>query len=283
MGRDQPWKALQPCLDPACTGFEISLADYVAAAAQGGFSLAEVPATWLAAHVQEHGLASLADLFAAHGVVPVQFTCGLGVPGNVAVAADLFAARLADLPAFAQLARGIGCHYASLFCDPQAHEGVDISDAELIRRVVDLRRALRPAGVNLSLGLIGAELLARAGAIWEQIGDPGVGILVDTISLARAGLGVSWIERLPTGSIGWLRVADAPEGRLPGDLRYSDRLLPGTGRLPLAEMIGACRGNGYCGPVSVEVGEPGLASHPPARRASLAYRHTADVLATVGT
>jgi len=36
---------MQPCLDPACVGFDVSLPTYVEAAAAGGFTLAEVPVT----------------------------------------------------------------------------------------------------------------------------------------------------------------------------------------------------------------------------------------------
>jgi sugar phosphate isomerase/epimerase len=264
-------------------GFHLALADYVAAAAAGGFTLAEVPITWVSAHAREHGHAAAAALFAAHAVTPAQFTCGLGVPGNIAVPPELFAARLADLPAYAALADQAGCHRAALFCDVRRHEGGPLSDAELVDRACTVAGILSRWNISLSLGVIGRSLLMRVGGIWRQIDDAGVGILVDTVSLARAGLGAGWIGALPAGSIGWLRVADAPEGVADADISYGDRLLPGTGRLPLPELITACRRNGYQGPVSVEVGDPGLAKHPPAVRSRLAFTHTMALLASAAS
>jgi sugar phosphate isomerase/epimerase len=269
---------MQPCLDPACIGFDVDLETYVAAAAAGGFEVVEVPITWVDDVVRGNGTARVDALFRTHGIAAAQFTCGLGIPGNLAVPDDLFESRLRDLPRYADLARSVGCGRASMFADGRRHEGVPLPTAVIVDRVTRIAAVLAAAGLALSVGFIGRERLLVAGDIWSEVGAPSTGLLIDTISMAKAGLGAEWIDDLPAGSVGWLRVADAPVGVADDDITYTDRLLPGTGRLPLDDIYAAVRRNGYRGPVSVEVGDPMLAAHPPAERARLAYAHTAATL-----
>lgn len=269
---------MRPCLDPACVGFDVDLPTYLAAAAGGGFSLVETPITWIAATADRLGVQGATALFDRHGVTPAQFTCGLGVPGNIAVPDDVFESRLRALPELAELAGAVGCGRASLFVDEQRTEGVPIDTGTLAARIRRIADVLAGVGVELSLGLVGRDRLVAVEELWSRVDRPGVGLLVDTISLARAALGPEWIDALPPGRVGWFRVADAPAGVAGSDLRYADRLLPGTGRLPLAELHAAVERNGYRGPVSVEVGEPGLRDHPPAERARLARTHTIEAL-----
>lgn len=266
------------CLDPACVGFDTSLADYIAAAKAAGFRLAEVPITWAQEHAVAHGRQATRALLSTSRPAPAQFTCGLGVPGNVCVSQDLFAERLAALAAHADLARFLGVPRASVFCDMSRHEGEPAAAAEVVRRISQIADVLESYGIALSVGLIGRDLLDRAAGMWRAIDRPDVGILVDTVSLAKAGLGADWVETLPAGAIGWLRLADVPPGRPAADLEYRDRLLPGDGTLPLASLVRACQRRGYAGPASVEVGDPRLARLSRAERARRALAATRAVL-----
>lgn len=270
---------MEVCLDPACVGFDTPLDEYLAAAGQAGFRLAETPVTWLDGYAGRHGVDALRALLDRYAVTPAQFTCGLGVPGNICVPAEPFEKRLSELPRLAELAAAVGCGRGSLFCDQQRHEGVPVGGTELVDRIARIAAILDARGLGLSVGFIGADLLGRAAQIVAATGTAvRPGILVDTISLAKAELGVGWIAGLPAGAIGWLRVADAPTGRRPADLAYADRLLPGTGRLPLTELVEACRERGYAGPVSVEVGDPALDGLPPGERARRAYAAVRSVV-----
>jgi sugar phosphate isomerase/epimerase len=259
------------CLDPACVGFDTPLGEYLAAARAAGFPLAEVPITWVAGHADTHGRAVTRQLLNTAPLAPAQFTCALGVPGNVCVPEELLRERFADLAGHADLARYVGLPRASVFCDMNRHEGVPLGLDELVARIAMIADALAPFGLGLSVGLIGRDLLEQAGEIWRRVGRPQVGILVDSVSLAKAELGVDWAEGLPTGAIGWLRLADVPGGKPTESLEYADRLLPGAGVLPLTSLAEACQLRGYRGPASVEVGDPQLASRPRAERARLAY------------
>lgn len=91
-------------------------------------------------------------LFRRYALTPVQFTCGLGVPGNIAVPDDLFEPRLRALPELAELARAIGCGRASLFVDEQHTEGAPIGTAPLAKRIRRIADTLAQAGLELSLG-----------------------------------------------------------------------------------------------------------------------------------
>lgn len=266
------------CLDPACVGFDASLADYIAAAKAAGFALAEVPITWAHDHAAAHGWPATRSLLGTGRPAPAQFTCCLGVPGNVCVSEDLFSERLAGLAAHADLAAYLGVPRASVFCDMSGHEGEPVSAAEVAGRITRIADVLEPFGIALSVGLIGRDLLERAAGIWRAAGRRGVGILVDTVSLAKAGLGAQWVDALPAGAIGWLRLADVPRGRPAAELEYRDRLLPGDGVLPLASLVQACLRRGYTGPASVEVGDPRLTRLPRAERARLALEATRAVL-----
>ena len=269
---------MRPCLDPACIGFDTDLTTYLEAAAKGGFELVEAPITWIAAMAAESGSAGVARLLRQYAVIPVQFTCGLGTPGNIAVPADLFQHRLRALPGLAALGRAVGCQRASLFIDERRSEGVPTDTGLLAERIRRIGDVLAGAGLAFSLGLIGRERLAMVEDLWAAVDRADVDLLVDTISLAKAGLGREWIDALPPGRVGWFRVADAPAGVAGPELTYADRLLPGTGCLPLAAWYAAVRHNGYRGPVSVEVGDPALRDHPPGERARLAYTHTVRAL-----
>lgn len=120
--------------------------------------------------------------------------------------------------------------------------------------------------------------MVAAEKLWSAVNRPGIGLLVDTISLAKAGSGPEWVDGLPPGRVGWFRIADAPAGVAGPDLTYADRLLPGTGRLALAALFAAVKRNGYHGPVSVEVCAVGLEDRPPAERARLARMLTVQAL-----
>jgi sugar phosphate isomerase/epimerase len=259
------------CLDPACVGFDTPLDELVDVARTAGFPAVEIPITWARHYAEAHGRAAVRQLLSSPPPAPAQFTCALGVPGNVCVPGDLLSERVGDLPGHAALARYAGLTRASVFCDMTRHEGVELGLDELVARIVTIAGTLAPFGVALSVGLIGRDLLEQAGEIWRRVGHPGVGLLVDTVSLAKAELGTGWVESLPSGSIGWLRLADVPGRKPAASLEYTDRLLPGTGVLPLTEMVRACRRRGYRGPTSVEVGDPGLAGLPRPERARRAY------------
>lgn len=252
------------CVDPVTLGFDIALADYVAAVGGAGFPAAEWPVTW-AEPGPAGDFAPTRDAFVDAGVAPIQFTSGLGVPGNLSIATDAFEHRLAEFGDHCRTARAVGCTRASTFLDDRHHGGVELSEDEIVDRVTEVAAVAGEHGVDVVVGWHGPRLLELCGRVHHASGGE-FGLIIDTFTLARHGLGPAFIRTLPAGAIGWVRVGDAvaSEG-------FTRRLLPGNGTVDIAGIVHACRDNGYDGPLSLEVNDapPGMGAAEKARRAYL--------------
>jgi sugar phosphate isomerase/epimerase len=129
-------------------------------------------------------------------------------------------------------------------------------------------------GLALTLEFIpgsGIPDLATALAIVTGTGATNAGVLVDTWHLSRSGGTVADLLAAPSGTLTAMQLSDrrttASEGTY---VPMSDRLLPGEGDLPLAEIVEAIRANTADPIVSVEVFSSVLAALPPSEAASRA-------------
>ena len=122
--------------------------------------------------------------------------------------------------------------------------------------------------------------LGDAVATLAAIDAPDAVVLVDALHLQRAGEGPAVLDAVPPGRIGYLQLCDGPAAA-PADLAAEarhHRLPPGTGELPLAELL-AHAPAGL--PLSVEVQSDRLAHElGPAERARLLLADTHRVLTT---
>ena len=131
--------------------------------------------------------------------------------------------------------------------------GLDaLSDA-----VAGLAAEARSRGVLITVECIpgtGIPSLSAAHRIAAAAGSDVVSVMLDTWHHARSGGGVGDIRQLPPGAIGGLQLSDrrAPPPGTPYRA-MEDRLLPGRGELPLAELLSAALGNSPDVPVGVEV------------------------------
>jgi 4-hydroxyphenylpyruvate dioxygenase len=111
------------------------------------------------------------------------------------------------------------------------------------------------------------ELLAGAA-------HPAVGLLLDTYHLERSGLHGAAFAEVPLADIFYVQFSDVPaSGLVPGQTQ--DRLPPGEGVVPFAEIFALLERMGYGGDASYEAPNPGAWSRPPdavAREALLATR-----------
>jgi sugar phosphate isomerase/epimerase len=252
------------CVDPVTLGFDLTLAEYAAAVGAAGFPAAEWPVIW-AEPGPQGDYAPTRAAFTTAGVVPIQFTCGLGVPGNLAVGADEFQQRLAEFAGHCRSGRAAGCARAAAFFDDHSHGGVELSEEEILDRVTAVAAAAADHGVEVVIGWHGRRLLELCGRIRSSSGGA-FGVIIDTYTLARHGLGPQFVRTLPAGAIGWVRLGDAivAEG-------FTRRMLPGTGTIDINGIVQASRDNGYDGPLSLEVNDapPGIPACEKARRAYL--------------
>lgn len=116
----------------------------------------------------------------------------------------------------------------------------------------------KPLGLRLELepmAISPLTSLSKAVEIVERSGTSNVGILVDTLHLARCNIAVADLKALPANYVNVLQLCDAPL-KAPATLeamfdeaRYG-RLLPGDGELPLAGYWAALPAHTH---VSVEV------------------------------
>jgi sugar phosphate isomerase/epimerase len=84
--------------------------------------------------------------------------------------------------------------------------------------------------------------LATALAARRHVGRPTFRLLVDTLHLARAGLSAQDLAALPSGTIGYAQLCDAPlaftQESYMNEARF-ERMVPGEGELPLAAIVAA--------------------------------------------
>jgi sugar phosphate isomerase/epimerase len=270
--------AVQFCMDPATIGFDITLEEYIIAAAQGGFRAVEWPVIWAREQTLKGSAAAAREIFRAYGVEPLQFTSGFGVPGNLAVPHDLFEHLLVEFDQNCSIARAVGAIRGSAFFDMVKHNGISLSTQEIVDRVQQVTSVAARHGIRMVIGWHDPSLLAVAGAIYEEA-DKAFGLLVDAFTMYRAGFGSELIRTLAEGAVGWVRVGDAPEGCERRRLAYESRLLPGSGVIPIRSIVDACFCNGYSGPISIETRDPSLNGLTPGERAAAAYRSMEEYFA----
>jgi len=183
-------------------------------------------------------------------------------------------------------ARRIGCPNLLAVPGP-APAGVKPADLahETARVLTDLSD-IAGRQVNLAFEFGGgAELsvrtLEQAAAAVDFCGRINVGLAIDCFRLFSGGSDASLIARLRPERIFVVQLSDA-EDRPREELRDEMRLLPGTGALPLDEMLGALKQIGYDSAISVELLRPEYWERDPAELARECRARALDVLGKAG-
>ncbi len=145
----------------------------------------------------------------------------------------------------------------------------DLSEeAATIDEIARIGASARSAGVEIGLEYMAWTTPSDPGAALRVAQTADCSIVVDVLHHHRVGAGVLEMRDLVSSRrLGWVQLCDAPLSA-PDDLVHEarhDRLTPGTGRLPLAALMGLIP-DGIA--VSVEVQSDALArSMTPAQRA----------------
>jgi sugar phosphate isomerase/epimerase len=83
--------------------------------------------------------------------------------------------------------------------------------------------------------------LAAATQLLQEMQEPNLRILVDTLHLARAGEGPADLAKVDTNLIGYCQICDGPRAsggaRAYLDEAINERAIPGQGELPLEEVL----------------------------------------------
>jgi sugar phosphate isomerase/epimerase len=114
--------------------------------------------------------------------------------------------------------------------------------------------------------------LATAVAIVEAVAAPNVGVMLDTWHLFRTGDSVEAVQAVRPGVVRGIQLSDAAAETFGTgvDPPSRDRLQPGRGVIPLAEIVRTVRTDVPDAFVGLEVFDRTVAGHPPEDRARAA-------------
>ncbi len=134
-------------------------------------------------------------------------------------------------------------------------------------------------GPLFAVGDLSAALAAR-----RHVGRQTFRLLIDTLHLARAGLGPMDIAALPPDAIGYAQLCDAPlaftqESYL-NEAQF-ERMVPGEGELPLADIVAALPRNIVLG-LEIPMLREALAGADPRGRIGRCVEATRNLLARLG-
>jgi sugar phosphate isomerase/epimerase len=101
-------------------------------------------------------------------------------------------------------------------------------------------------------------------AVVEGAGAGNAAIAIDTWHMAKLGIELDDLRRIPAQYLGWVELSDGQWENMPDpvDETINHRALPGEGEFPIRDYVAAVRDAGYDGPWGVEVLSEKLRSLP---------------------
>ena len=118
-------------------------------------------------------------------------------------------------------------------------------------------RGLRIAYEGLAWSTINYTLAAAWDCV-KRVNEPNLGIVVDPFHIFVRGRDANDLEGIPTNRIYLVQLSDSDldscdDIQLVIDTARHRRLMPGQGRLPIHTVVERLKGQGYTGPVGIEV------------------------------
>lgn len=248
-----------------------SFAEDVQACAAAGCTAMEVWLTKLETHLESHSLADTHKLLADEGVTlpAAAYQGGLLVSQGEQrrVHFDHFRKRL-------EMCQACGIGTMLVIAD-----FLDEPDATTLQRAsVSLRQAAQwAAGFDVRLAM---EFRSRnrfcasldtALAFIAQCQEPNLGVNLDLFHFWTGPSKLQDLALLTPDNLAFVQVCDLVG--VPRELASdADRILPGDGDLPMADIIAQVKAIGYNGPISVELMNPSFWQCDPKQVAELAMR-----------
>jgi sugar phosphate isomerase/epimerase len=92
-------------------------------------------------------------------------------------------------------------------------------------------------------------------AVVQGAGTANAAIAIDTWHMAKLGIALDDLRRIPAQYFGWFELSDGRWENMPDpvDETINHRALPGEGEFPIRDYVAAARDAGYDGPWGVEV------------------------------
>ena len=250
-----------PTLSQVCSlssPFETDIADYAAGKCQS----IELWLTKLENYLQDHSVDDARALLAEHGVTaPVaSFQAGLLTSQGEKrkLSWDLFRQRLATC-------RELGVETIVVAADIQA----PLTQVDLDRAVASIQELATVAGqaeMKAALEFQGSAAFANnlqtAASLVNDVGSPHLGLCLDLFQFAVGPSKWSDLGYLNVDNLFHVQLSDLADvaRELASD---ADRIMPGEGELPVAELVTQLRSMEYQGTVSIELLNPQIWQVPP--------------------
>jgi 2-keto-myo-inositol isomerase len=258
-----------------------SLAEKIAIASQAGYSAIEPWSDELTAFESAGGtLAEIRKRLA---------DAGLKVPSVIALSNWMQSEGQQKRAAFSEARRRMEQAAALGASKIVASPGPDCAHVDIGRaadRYRDLLQLGEETGVIPCMEFLGFQRnvyqLEQAVAIARQTGHSAASIVLDPFHLYRGGSGFGGVRFLREVKIAICHFNDAPANPPQFDQRDADRVYPGDGILPLAQMLRDLSSIGYDGYLSIELFNPRYWQADLAEVAKTAYEKSGAVIGTIG-
>jgi 4-hydroxyphenylpyruvate dioxygenase len=162
------------------------------------------------------------------------------------------------------------CGWATALGAPIIMSPCDPEPGDLDRAVASLREVgeiLKSHGKTMALELnttlVQFRTLRQVRDLLARAAHPNVGLLVDTYHIQRTVGGLSDYEDLAPGEITYFQYSDVPAGPIEPPSDTFNRLPPGQGVVPFAEILPILTAKGYSGYLSYEALNPAAFARDP--------------------
>lgn len=166
---------------------------------------------------------------AANGV-----SIALGENLLVQAEADMRAFWLSELELFAEL--GV-TRINSVSFEPELQRNID-----QYGRLAEIAAGFGIKALLEFVPIFGVPDIPTALTVIDKVGHPNLGMIVDTMHVARSGASAADLAALPAELVGYIQLCDAPFVAEIPDYMYEamfERKVPGEGELPLADYLRA--------------------------------------------
>jgi len=278
---------VKPSLHPVIIGGGLSFEELVDLASRHGFLGVDTGIDAVARVIEERSLEGAREHFAEKNVQPACW----GLTANWMASESEFRAGLAELPKWARIAQDIGCTRCLMWISPSTDENPQEVRRRAVTRFGECAKVLDDYGSRLGLEWVGPktcrtgkhDFIYRLDQVLDMeadMGQPNLGLLVDSFHWFTAHHTVADLEALSAEKVVHVHLNDAPDK--PRDEQIDmERLLPGEGVIDLQGFLGALKQIGYPDYMGIETFSKLLPTLPPDESAARAKAAVDSVMALI--